>query len=251
VASASRAPADGMAMVDVAVETGESTIACFMERAESLQQLIASTFPDKALDDIERDFAGMLMDGATPKAGANVSVSKLQALVRTHAALATSDFRKAEMWVHLKQPAISDGNNFGVDVQNYVLEQLKAMREAISAMIVSVSDYHWQRGTGLEKLPMESKESSTSESTDVDGDKTVKKSSKSTKSSTKSPALEDYVAYVAALDVKAYHAAYCMLTDIQNSYIKAHMLFIKNQKRLSDPRGDGASGDRGNVMSMF
>merc|ERR1712070_558214 len=121
----------------------------------------------------------------------------------------------------------------------------------MSGMVSSASDYHWQRGNGLEKLPKISKESSTSETTDIESDKTVKKSGSSSKTTTSSPLLEDYIQYVAALDVRQYHAAFCQLTDIQNNYIKASVLFQKNQKRLSDPRGDGASGDRGNVMSMF
>ena len=54
-----------------------------------------------------------------------------------------------------------------------------------------------------------------------------------------------------ALDVKAYHAAYVNLTDIHNCYIKASLLFTKNQKRLADPRGEGEDGTSRNVMSMF
>eukprot|EP00965_Chrysotila_dentata_P139163 4601776-Pleurochrysis_carterae.AAC.4 len=45
-------------------------------------------------------------------------------------------------------------------------------------------------------------------------------------------------------------AAYTQLCDMRNCYIKARLLFAKNQKRLADPRGDGEGGDRG-VMSMF
>ena len=41
------------------------------------------------------------------------------------------------------------------------------------------------------------------------------------------------------------------LTDIKNNYLKAHVLFAKNMKRLADPRGEGEDGSRVHSMSMF
>ena len=51
--------------------------------------------------------------------------------------------------------------------------------------------------------------------------------------------------------MRQYHLAFNHLTDMRNNYLKAHVLFAKNMKRLSDPRGEGADGRSGNVMSMF
>jgi hypothetical protein len=242
-----------MSQVEAVLMTGEETIASFLARADALGQVIAGTFPDKPLDAVEAEMAGLVTIGSNGKPGSNAVVTKLVALVRAHSAMAQADFKKAEMWLYLKQPSISDGNNFGVDVQNYVLEQLKGMRESLTTMVNCVADYHWQRASGLDKLPGEKKEETTSsESTDVEGDKTTKKASNGSKTTaTMSAPVEDYVKYVAALDTKQYHSAFCQLTDLQNCYIKAHVLFERNAKRLRDPRGEGSSGDRGNVMSMF
>mmetsp|Transcript_31828 Transcript_31828/g.66938 ORF Transcript_31828/g.66938 Transcript_31828/m.66938 type:complete len:157 (-) Transcript_31828:50-520(-) len=156
------------------------------------------------------------------------------------------------MWIAMKAPAISDGNNFGVDVQNYVASELKTMRHAMQAMIDGASNYHWQRGAGLEKLVATvSHDTEESTSTETEEGKSKAKSNKSDKTSTKTPVqLADYRRYATALDVKQYHAAYTQLCDMRNCYIKARLLFAKNQKRLADPRGDGEGGDRG-VMSMF
>ena len=52
------------------------------------------------------------------------------------------------------------------------------------------------------------------------------------------------------LDVRQYHLVFNHLTDLRNNYLKAHVLFAKNMKRLTDPRGEGGDGGR-NVMSMF
>merc|ERR1719198_1566805 len=61
---------------------------------------------------------------------------------------------------------------------------------------------------------------------------------------------DDYYEYVLCLDVRQYHLVFNHLTDMRNNYLKAHVLFAKNMKRLADPRGEG-SGDNRNVMSMF
>ena len=77
-----------------------------------------------------------------------ISISIFQADNST----AVAAFRDAEMWIRLKAPAVSDGNNFGVDVQNFVLGEVQHMRAAMEAMTTTGRDYHWSRAQGLEKL---------------------------------------------------------------------------------------------------
>jgi len=109
-------------------------------------------------------------------------------------------------------------------------------------------------GLGIEKIPGgKSTEASETQTTEDDGEKKTSKTSKSsTAKQTTQAAIEDFNEYKIALDVKAYHSAYVHLSDIRNCYIKAHVLFNKNMKRLADPRGEGQDGEHGrNVMSMF
>mmetsp|Transcript_34448 Transcript_34448/g.83793 ORF Transcript_34448/g.83793 Transcript_34448/m.83793 type:complete len:136 (+) Transcript_34448:1-408(+) len=135
------------------------------------------------------------------------------------------------------------------------------MRAKLQAMLEGLSTYHWQRGLGIEKLPggksSETESSETTETEDKEAEKTTstttrkKNTSSSTKVKKEQP-IDDFVEYCVALDVKAYHSAYVHLTDIRNYYVKAGVLFSKNMKRLSDPRGEGEDGGRNrNVMSMF
>ena len=85
--------------------------------------------------------------------------------------------------------------------------------------------------------------------TDKDGEKSSKGTSTTTTTS-KPPAYPDYQEYVVCVDVRQYHLCFNHLTDMRNNYLKAHVLFEKNMKKLTDPRGDG-DGKSVNVMSMF
>merc|ERR1719198_2196312 len=206
-------------------------------RAAELQQL-ESNFSAVPLASVEAEFSKALAKAPTV---VNDKVAKLGALVREQAALTIEDLKASEMWLILKTPEVSDGNNFGVDVQQYVIGELKAVKAEVVAMLTSVSDYHSGRAGALEKVVRPTTKTVDEESkTAKEGDNTTVTSSKTEKASSKDePPLPDYVKQVAALDVKAYHGAYLKLTDLRNAYFKAHLLMSKNKKRLTDPRGDG------------
>ena len=127
-------------------------------------------------------------------------------MCREEAPVAAAQFRQCEMWLRLKAPAVSDGNNFGVDVQNYVLGELQAMRTSMEAMVVSGRDYYWARGGGLEKIFGDDKSSSSQKedsSVDTEDGKKTEKQSKSTSTSsttTKPFAYPDYSEYVVCVD---------------------------------------------------
>ena len=106
------------------------------------------------------------VDGA--KTSTNPKCAALAEQVREEAAIATAAFRAAEMWLKLKSPSVSDGNNFGVDVQNYVISELVAMRTQMDAFIIASRDYHYSRAEGVGKLFAGNKsDESTSESSEV------------------------------------------------------------------------------------
>jgi len=229
--------------------SGKDAITKLPARAAEIQQLMTSNFPSKSLAQAQTEFEALV---ASSPGAVNAGVAELSALVVDQAALTIEDLKCLEMWLLLKTPEVSDGNNFGVDVQQYVLGELKAVKAEVVAMLTSVSDYHSGRAGALEKVVRPTTKTVDEESkTAKEGDKTTVTSSKTEKASSKDePPLPDYVKQVAALDVKAYHGAYLKLTDLRNAYFKAHLLMSKNKKRLTDPRGDG-EGARSNSMSMF
>ena len=54
-------------------------------------------------------------------------------LVREQAAISIENFKAAEMWIQLKVPACSDGNNFGVSI---VMEAKKMVADEKKALAV-------------------------------------------------------------------------------------------------------------------
>jgi len=231
------------------VADGETAIDSFLEQSARLSATIATTFPSVSLEAVAQEFAKAPIN---PKA-VNEKVTAISTLLREEAGAAVDAFRRAEMWLSMKAPAVSDGNNFGVDVQNYVADEMKKMREVMEAMSTTVKDYHWGRASGLEKIAGDEKQESSSSKTDeTDEEKKTSKTSNTTKSTTTKPEpYADYTAYLVSVDVKQYHQVFGQLTVVRNNYVKAHQLFNKNMKRLSDPRGEGENGQSVHTMSMF
>jgi hypothetical protein len=232
------------------LEEGMQAIDAMPSHALRIAEVLATKFPAKSLADVAKEM-GPQLDKAT--SATNPTCTALSEQVREEAAIAVGLFRAAEMWLRLKTPVVSDGNNFGVDVQNYVISELDAMRKAMEAFVTCGKDYHWARAEGVEKLKAGCKaDSSTSESTETkDGKPEVKSTKSSSKTEAQTAGFNDYKQYLVNIDVKQYHTAYTSLTDIKNFYMRAHVLFAKNMKRLSDPRGEGEDGGRVHSMSMF
>lgn len=235
-------------LIESIVSEGEQAIDSFAQHAVRLTAILDKQFPKVTLETIAAEFA------KTPSSPElNPKVAKLGSLVREESAVATSSLRAAEMWLRMKEPAVSDGNNFGVDVQNYVIEQIRNMRLAIGAFADAGRDYHWGRAEGLRKLFGDEK-SDSAEGVTVEQDAEKKTEKKTTSKKTlkeKSLCTADYNEYVISLDVQQYYRSYNAIVDMRNAYLRAHQLFSKNMKRLSDPRGEGSDGSSRNVMSMF
>ena len=112
-----------------------------------LTEALASAFPAVSLEAVAAEFAK-----TSASKEVNAKVAALSNSVREEAAVAVGIFRSAEMWLRIKTPSVSDGNNFGVDVQNYVITELHAMQKAVDAMVTTSTDYPWARAAGLDTL---------------------------------------------------------------------------------------------------
>ena len=242
-------------LIEHTLQEGQAAIDGFATHAVRLTEAISATYPaGKTLEAIAKEMAPGV-DAA--KGATNAKCAAMAYQVRDEAAAAAAAFRAAEMWLAMKAPSISDGNNFGVDVQQYVVGELKAMRTQMEGFVATSKDYHWARAEGCAKLfagetdKVETSSSETSETKEGKESKEKKTSSTKSKSESKPAGYADYKAYVLDIDVKNYHSSFCALTDIKNSYLKAHMLFAKNLKRLADPRGEGEDGRPVHAMSMF
>lgn len=234
-------------MEDTLLTQGEDAIGKLSGRAVELTGLIDTNFKAKSLAEVQVAFEKSATSGSP-----NEEVMKVNALLREQAAATLGDFKAVEMWLYLKTPEVADGNNFGVEVQAFVVGEIKKLRDEVGVMMDTVSAYHVARAGTLEKIVKTPSKTTDDESkVEVDGDKTTNKSTKSSKTtSTEATPLADYVKYIAALDTKEYHATYSKLVDVRNAYVKVDLLTRKNAKRLADPRGD-KEGSSSNYSSMF
>lgn len=186
---------------------------------------------------------------------ANRALLGVQYEVHNMLGRAVSDFRTLEFWLVTKVPQVSDGNNFGVEVQNYVIEELKKSRTACQASADSLANYSWSRGLGAEKMgsstSTEQNKSEVHEEKKEDGTPktTVTTKSEKTEKAISKPEIEDFVEHIVALDVKHYVALEGMLRELEHAYVKAFALIEKNREKCENPRGEGSGGGR--QFSMY
>merc|ERR1712070_787422 len=120
------------------------------------------------LVEVQTQFEGLV---ASSPGSVNAGVVALSALVREQAAQTVDDIKSLEMYLAIKTPEVSDGNNFGVEVQAFVLGELKALRAEVVPMLSTVSDYHGARAAVLEKIVKPSTKTVDEEAkTETEGD---------------------------------------------------------------------------------
>merc|ERR1719408_984063 len=163
---------------------GEDTYKSLGARAESIQTIL-NQFPKKTLEVVQGEFEAANL--ATPGA-VNESVAKLSVTVRDNAAAAIEDLKALDLWLHFKIPEMSDGNNFGVDVQLAVVKEVATLKAELLAMLDAVGTYHQSRAGCLEKIvrptstTKDVEKQTTAEKGAKDGDKSTSKETTTEKS---------------------------------------------------------------------
>jgi proteasome activator subunit 2 (PA28 beta) len=112
------------------------------------------------------------------------------------------------MWVQLNIPEISDGNNFGVNVQEDIVSMLKSGRASAMSVLDTTVRYFATRAKLLSK-------------------------------SVKYPLLEDYKRSVEELDSKEWMMLRNCCLDLRNNYAILYDLITKNLEKIRKPRGEG------------
>jgi len=118
------------------------------------------------------------------------------------------------MWVQLNIPKISDGNNFGVSVQEEIVSMLKSGRLSGLGVLDRTVKYFATRGKLLTKVK-------------------------------KYPNVEDYRRSVEELDDKEWIILRTCCLDLRNNYATLYDMIKKNITKIKKPRGDG------NHQSMY
>jgi hypothetical protein len=180
----------------------------------------------------------------------NAVVMELTAYVRSELLELLDSLRTMELWVHLSVPAISDGNNFGVEIQEHICKRITELRTSSKAMLDGLAVYNKDRADAWTKAVFR-QTTKTSGSQDskksTGGEKDVNESSTTEKVDTSMHVVSnDAVEYLVAYDVTAYFTLRQNCQDIFKTYAICLDMITKNLSKIEDPRGDGE-----NQMSMF
>lgn len=112
------------------------------------------------------------------------------------------------MWLQFLIPKVEDGNNFGVEIQEFCLQELTMIAEIASLFFKTIEKYHEQRADALKKV-------------------------------TKYPFIEDYRRAIKELDEKEGFWLHIVLVEIRNHYAQMYDFYQKNEDRILAPRGNG------------
>mmetsp|Transcript_20560 Transcript_20560/g.52167 ORF Transcript_20560/g.52167 Transcript_20560/m.52167 type:complete len:260 (+) Transcript_20560:31-810(+) len=198
------------ARVESAISMGKGVFAALPSRADAVDALLAKHFAMSV-----PAFRAAARASCVPRKS-NAELVRTQEAVHELLVGGAADMRALECWLLTRVPQVSDGNNFGAEVQHFVLEQLQKSRAQLSGLTELMTAYLKARGEASEKLgPAKSSESTTAESAEskteegVAKESSVKKTEKSEKSVTKEE-VEDLQHHVVELDVKQYGTRHCV-----------------------------------------
>lgn len=110
-------------------------------------------------------------------------------------------------WIKLLVPRIQDGNNFGVEVQNEILEYVKRLEAEASATVATLSIYHLTRAEVVCKLA-------------------------------KWPGIVDYTVALLEVDTKEFFTLRLIAQEMRNSCYALSDMFKKNIDKVMKPRSN-------------
>ena len=108
-------------------------------------------------------------------------------------------------WVQLQVPEMQDGNNFGVQVQSDMLNEVGGVETKSNAFMQALSVYHLSRAEIAGKL-------------------------------SKHPGVEDYQRSLEELDVKEFISLRLIVREMRNSCVGLLDTFDKNMEKIITPR---------------
>jgi len=118
---------------------------------------------------------------------------------------------KVKLWINLTMPKIEDGDNFGVQIQEEVLNELHRSQESGYNMRDGIRQHHLNRAKICSKI-------------------------------IKYPHLEDYALALNEHDDKQLYIARQNLSDLRNVYAVMTDILHKNISKLRSPKGNNGIG---------
>eukprot|EP00794_Sanderia_malayensis_P003772 gene3772-4295_t len=122
---------------------------------------------------------------------------EIQELIRTCA--------KVQMWIQLLIPKIEDGNNFGVSIQEEILNEVNRIQTEATGYLDQISRYYITRGKLLSKVA-------------------------------KYPYLDDYRRTIKEVDEKEFGSLQMNCCELRNHYLMLLDSISKNFEKIKRPR---------------
>ncbi|XP_042366250.1 proteasome activator complex subunit 2 [Plectropomus leopardus] len=110
-------------------------------------------------------------------------------------------------WIQHLIPKIEDGNDFGVAIQEKVLERITAVRTKIEGFQTNINKYFTERGDAVAKASKETH-------------------------------VMDYRSLVHDKDEAVYSEIRVIVLDIRGFYAELFDIFTKNMEKLTNPKGE-------------
>uniref|UniRef100_A0A8D2AKA8 Proteasome activator complex subunit 2 n=1 Tax=Sciurus vulgaris TaxID=55149 RepID=A0A8D2AKA8_SCIVU len=147
---------------------------------------------------------------AVPKCGflpGNEKVLALLALVKPEVWTLKEKCILVITWIQHLIPKIEDGNDFGVAIQEKVLERVNAVKTKVEAFQTSISKYFSERGDAVAKASKETH-------------------------------VMDYRALVHERDEAAYGELRAMVLDLRAFYAELYHIISSNLEKIVNPKGE-------------
>ncbi|XP_056381970.1 proteasome activator complex subunit 2 [Hyla sarda] len=110
-------------------------------------------------------------------------------------------------WINHLIPTIEDGNDFGVSIQEKVLERVAALKTKVETSQTTIAKYLTERGDAVAKASKETH-------------------------------VMDYRALVHDKDEGAFVDLKLTLTDVRNIYVEIFDIILKNFEKITNPKGE-------------
>ncbi|KAJ3611855.1 hypothetical protein NHX12_021868 [Muraenolepis orangiensis] len=110
-------------------------------------------------------------------------------------------------WIQHLIPKIEDGNDFGVAIQEKILERLTAVKILVDAFQININKYFLERGDAVAKASKETH-------------------------------VMDYRSLVHQKDEDIYSGIRVMILDVRGFYAELHDIISKNVEKVTNPKGE-------------
>ncbi|XP_057680166.1 proteasome activator complex subunit 2 [Corythoichthys intestinalis] len=145
-----------------------------------------------------------------PKCGfikSNETILELVGKLKPEIANQRETFITVACWIQHFIPKIEDGNDFGVAIQEKILERIAAVRTKVDGFQPNINKYFLERGDA------------------------VAKASKDTH-------VMDYRSLVNEKDVAVYSDIRTIILDLRSFYVELYDMISKNMEKVTNPKGE-------------